>query len=362
MPSLAPNILVIKYSALGDLVFITPMLKALREGYPTSKITLLTYSWVVKLVPCIHDVDEVMVYDVPIRISIRGIFEIIRLMYRLRAVRPEIVIVGNRNSIFGLLAYVSGARYRLGFTSTRFLTHSTPFISYDHEVDRYLSIVSTIGIQTNNKNTSLKILEEDLKTLDNKLFTDGLSLHTPLIVVFPGGGENPLTSMVIKRWSQDRYREVIKRILGVYSYSVVLIGSEQEKSMCGEIAAYLDHVVNFAGKLTFQEIVALGRYCRLFIGGDSGPTHLIAATGAPTITLFGPSDPRLVAPRGKQQLYIWTKPPCAPCYTPETVKQQSYFQGRTFICHTGTHECMQSLTIDDVWEKITGILAPGEEA
>jgi ADP-heptose:LPS heptosyltransferase len=101
---------------------------------------------------------------------------------------------------------------------------------------------------------------------------------------------------------------------------------------------------------SLREMVALGSRCILFIGGDSGPTHLIAATGAPTISLFGPTDPRLVAPRGKQQIYLWKQPPCAPCYTPETVIQRQYFKGKTFICHTGTLECMKLLTVDEVWD------------
>lgn len=353
MQSSAPNILVIKFCAIGDLVFITPMLKALRIKYPISKITLLAYSWVVELVPCIPDVDEVVISDIPSETSfIKKVIGAIRLLRQLHEVKPEIVVVGHRNSVFGALAYLSGARYRLGFTGTRFLTHTTPFVSTVHEVDHYISILNTIGIKIYNHNTSLTIQEKNSISLDNMLAANGIPLKIKLIVIFPGGGENPVVKATFKRWYLERFQELIKKISESYTYPIILIGSEADDALCKEIARRTNQITNLAGKLTLGELVALGGRTQLFLGADSGPTHLIAATGAPVISLFGPTDPRLLAPRGLHQIYIWKHPVCAPCYTPDTVKQKINSLEREFICHTGTHECMKSLTVDDVWKMI----------
>ncbi|MGD1045874.1 MAG: glycosyltransferase family 9 protein [Bacteroidota bacterium] len=329
------------------------MLKALRSKYPSSKITLLAYSWVVDLIPCIPDVDEVVISDIPSATSfIKKIIDAVRLLKQLHAVKPEIVVVGHRNSVFGALAYLSGARYRLGFTGTRFLTHTALFNSSAHEVDRYLSILNTIGIEIKNHNTNLTIQEKDLISLDSKLIANGIPPKIPLIVIFPGGGENPVVKMTIKRWYLERFQELIGKIGESYTYPIILIGNGADNTLCQEIASHANQITNLAGKLTLGEIVALGRRSHLFLGADSGPTHLIAATGTPVISLFGPSDPRLVAPRGLHQIYIWKHPVCAPCYTPDTVQQKINSLEREFICQTGTHECMKSLTVDDVWKLI----------
>jgi lipopolysaccharide heptosyltransferase II len=347
------NILVIKFCAIGDLVFLTPMLQALRHKYPDSTISLTVSNWVLELLPCVPGVNETVVSDAPYEPSLlRKIVGAVRLLKRGRAFDPDLVVVGHRNSLFGLLAYLTGAPQRIGFTGTRFLTHTVPFVSSDHEIDRYLAILRCVGVGKTSSSTLLKIQDRDLRNLDNKLIGQSIIPGEPLVVIFPGGGENPAIRMTIKRWLTERYGELIRRIVERYHNHVILIGSADERSLCAEVASEAPGVVNLAGMLTLREIVALGRYCALMLGGDSGVTHLIAATGAPTLSLFGPSDPRLVAPMGKNQTYLWKQPACAPCYTPETTLQKKYFAGNTFVCHIGTHECMRLLTVDDVWRKV----------
>ena len=344
------NILVIKFCCLGDIVFISPALRALRASYPKARITILVSHWGAELIPCLPMVDDVIVSDAPYEKSFwNKLISAVQLIQKLRKLRPDIVFNTHRNSMFGLLAYLSGARYRCGFTETRFLTHTSPFQHSQYEVERYLSVLSAIGIHSENTVTILQAPKQDYESVDRKLEALHISPEKDVIVIFPGGGENVGTSMTIKRWYPERYVELIRLIQGQTGGSIILVGGKEDKSLCNQIASPCEGVINLAGELSIREIVALGKRCRVFLGSDSGPTHMIAATGAPTVALFGPTDPRLVAPRGKNQEYIWKQPACSPCYTPQTVLQKQYYRGRTFICHTGTHECIQSITVDQVW-------------
>ena len=104
--------------------------------------------------------------------------------------------------------------------------------------------------------------------------------------------------------------------------------------------------------------------CNYFISGDTGPLHIAAAFGVSTLSLFGPSDPRLVAPENSDEskakhMYIWSHPECSPCYTPETAinkKHSMYWKGNNFICWTGTNECIKNISIEEVFNELKYML------
>lgn len=353
MPPKRTSILLIKFCCLGDIVFLTPTIRALHAAYPERSITLLVSSWVKEIIPCIPDVDGMIVSDAPFERSVtKRLFGAINMIRRIRELRPEIAIVAHRNTAFGFLAYLSGAKHRIGFDTTGFLTHTAVFDETAHEVDRYIAIVRSFGTEVRENATQLQAPHADRISLDQKLATCGIQQTDSPFVIFPGGGENPGMNLSIKRWTADGYRETIQRIRERLKLPVVLVGSTSDRDLCTDVAGGDQGVANLAGQLSLREIVALGHRCKVFLGGDSGPTHLAAAAGAATITLFGPTDPRLLAPRGEKHRVLWKQPQCAPCITPRTVLQKTYFNGKTFICHTGTHECMRDLDVEDVWNVI----------
>ena len=104
--------------------------------------------------------------------------------------------------------------------------------------------------------------------------------------------------------------------------------------------------------------------CDYFISGDTGSLHMAAAMGVSTLSIFGPSDPRVLAPVNDEETpnkhkTIWKKPACSPCYTPDTAIDKSnkkYWQDGGFICHTETHECMKSISPENVFFQFTKML------
>jgi lipopolysaccharide heptosyltransferase II len=360
------RILVIKLCCLGDIVHMTPALRGLRGKYPRAEITLLISQWVVDLVKCIPFVDDYILYDAPYSTSIsRRIRETVALLSKLRKEPYDVILIGHRNRVFGILALLSGANTRVGFIGVPFLTHQVPFEPTVHEVERYLDLVRSLGATVETPETELRPLCRDQESIDELMEKHGVAKGARVVGIFPGGGQNPGTFMTIKRWYPDQYSQLINNLCREYGYAVLLVGNDSEAELNERIRkAVADscQVFNLAGQLTLRQFVALAARCCLFVGGDSGPTHIAAAVGTPTLSLFGPSNPRLVAPRGRLHRYLWRQVHCSPCYTPVTVMARRNLDGNDFVCWTGTHACMKELMVNDVLQTIREMMRETEKA
>lgn len=364
---LAPSpqkILFVKLCCIGDIVFTTPALRALRSAFPSAHLTFLAASWVKEIVRQLPSVDEIMLFDAPLwdgRI-VKKTIATMGLVSRLRAARFDLLIVGHRNRFFPLLGYLAGIRTRIGFErgGGRLLTHAVSFRSEVYEARRYLDLLAPLGISWEDETPRLEISDDARRESVARLSAEGVEPGAMLVAVHAGGGENPGTRMTIKRWDLRRYVEVCTTLLEETPASILLIGGQGDKELNDEIVRSLPQqarrVRNLAGRVPLGSIPGLLGTCRLVVGGDTGPVHLAAAVGTPTLYLFGPSDPRLVAPHQPNVRWLWHRVACSPCYTPETVLQKKYFRGKEFICHTGTHECLEALTAREVAETIRSML------
>ncbi len=351
------RIVILKYCAIGDLIFLSPMIRTLKENFSEIEIALVAYSSVADLASCIYGVDKVFVSDFPaIKNLFKKAFSALHLLRDIRKYRAEILFVGHRNRLFGFFGLLTGIPTRIGFETNIFLHHAIPYNASIHESDRYLNLLKPLNIVKFEKLPLLVTSSKRGQQVHNKLLEKGINDSEKVIVIFPGGGSNVLVSMPIKRWGKDRFIKLIHLIQQTYLYPVILIGSCDEFNLCQEIANQCDGVINFAGDFTIPELIELGQFTALMIGGDSGPTHLLAATGVPTISIFGPSDPRLVAPRGTNQVYVWSKINCAPCYRPDTAPQAYRTKNGKFLCENGGRACMEKVLVEQVWEAVKAIL------
>lgn len=348
------KILVFKLCCLGDIIFITPVIINLKKNYPDAEIYLIASGWINSLKKFIPEIDGVLTYEPPYEEGLfKKIFSSLKLIRLLRKEKFDLVFLGHRTNYFGLLLRLSGIPYRFGFNVTKFLNRTAPFATEKPEVLRYLDVLEANDINIHTRQTKLNKIrtkEEIRKALD-------LPQDKKIIGVFPFGGVNPGTQMRIKRWGILRYENLIKMIEDRYEGKVAVLifegKLEEEKYDIKEEFKY-----TFKRTSDFESVSA----CDLFVSGDTGMVHIAAAFDIPTIALFGPSDPRLFAPlqtSDTPHVYIWKKPPCSPCYTPETSIDKSnskYWNGNTFICNTGTLECINNITEEEVFQNIKNIL------
>ena len=128
----------------------------------------------------------------------------------------------------------------------------------------------------------------------------------PFIVAHPGGGINPGMRFEGKRFPPPRFAELVDRVAEVKGAGVILLGGPDDGDLVAEVARYLEAPCHSSvGKLTFVEIGALAAEAMLYIGNDSGLTHLAAASGAKTVMLMGPTDPRRYGPYTKDSMVVW---------------------------------------------------------
>lgn len=348
------RILIFKLCCIGDIVMMTPSINALRKKFPDAKITIVVNSWVKDITSYLRNVDRVIISDALYEKStigkINGAFGLIR---ELRKHSFDMVLLGHRNNVFGLITMLSGIKYRLGFCGTKFLNFCEKFREDIHESERYLSILKSIGIDE-----TICIPELKRKfTREEILSKTGLDPQKKVIGIFPFGGINPGTDMNIKRWELEKFLELVKRF-GVEHKDVSILlfeGSEKSEKIADK---------HFGDNVKVMKIgTDLISSCDVMLCNDTGAMHIAAAIGIPTLTIFGPTDPKLLAPlnpHGKNIHRIISKNlECSPCYNTSNAIDRNngkYWQGNKFICHIRTHDCMKLITVDEVFYELSSMI------
>src|SRR5574341_174881 len=337
------KILFIKLCCLGDVLFTTPTIRAFRKKYPQASLVYLTGSWCEKIVSWNPHLGKAIVFDAPFsRKSIyQKINETWKLIRQLRAGKFDLIVNFHRDFRASLLAWLSGARQRIGFRqsgASYLFTRQAEFSLNLHEVKRYLSLAEVCGARPDGYH--LEAVKKRSQKAQTE-YTDSLR-----ICIAPGGGKNPGTFMPIKRW--PCYAELVRRLKAEIDCSIILVGDRFDM----ETGEKIDRenpgaVVNLIGKTDFSELADIVQQSSFFIGNDSGTLYLAAALGIPTIGIYGPSDPDLVAPLGEQHTALKQSLYCSPCYRPDTVYGQSYFD-----CWTKTFDCMRMLSVEKIMQAV----------
>jgi ADP-heptose:LPS heptosyltransferase len=239
------------------------------------------------------------------------------------------------------LAWLSGAKHRVGFNQSGadyLFTRRIDFSENLHEIKRYLKLADICGAESDDYHLEA-VKEKSQKPQTN--FSDSLT-----ICIAPGGGKNPGTFMPIKRWPY--YAELVKGLKSEMDCSIILVGDRFDMESGEKIERENPGAaINLIGKTDFSELADIIQQSSLFIGNDSGALYLAAALGIPTVGIYGPSDPDLVAPPGEGHISIKGSLYCSPCYRPDTVYGQSYFD-----CWTKTFDCMRKLSVEKVMQAV----------
>jgi heptosyltransferase-2 len=354
------KILVFKLCCLGDIVFMTPSIAALKKNFPAAQIYLIASQWVERLIPYLKNIDEVIIYDAPLKGGFfYKFFSFINLVGKLRKQRFDLAFLGHRANVFGLVLKLSGIKYRLGFRGTRFLNCTAEFDGDIHETERYLNILKKNGIETDSASPELK---QD-RVADDIQKEYNIPTNKFIVGIFPFGGINPGTKMDIKRWDYERFEELIRKTAETFPEVVILMfeGSEANEKVDSRFRPDQGYGTGRNDKYDNVRIMKINidliSVCNIFISGDTGPLHIAGALDVSTLTIFGPSNPELVKPLSKPvgktiRKFVWKKPVCSPCYTPATAIDRNntkYWRADDFVCYVGTHVCMKEISVEDVF-------------
>jgi heptosyltransferase-1 len=333
------KILLIKLSALGDVVHTIPVLNKLRRRYPNARIDWLVTPGIAELLrhnPAINNVIEFLrdEWSEPWRPA--AYVSTARLIAQLRAAEYDLVIDLQGQMRSAVFAFTSGAPVRIGFDKPRAdaftslprvipeearkhawkgaregswlaYTDTSPLPTLDiHPVERYLGVGPMLGLDDGPADFSFPIPQEATVRIDGLLDYYEIG-RANIAIVAPG------TVWETKQWRADAFAEVARH-LQQQKLAVVLIGSEGERGLCEEIARLAPGVVNLAGETALSELAALISRAVICVTNDSGPMHLAVALGRPVVSVFGPTDPVWAGPYRQPDSVVRADIPCSPCY------------------------------------------------
>ncbi len=329
------RILLIKPSALGDVVHTIPVLVKLRARYPRARI-----DWLIT-----PENAEVIRHH------------------------PALLVVDMHGQMrSALFALISGARVRIGFDrpikfsrtisaehdlknvpnrgwrgaregSWIAYTHRIPIPTLDvHAIDRYLWVGSLLGFDDEPPDLAIHLSPETIQTVERLLEEHGVPADKPLVVLVPG------TIWETKHWTIEGFAGVAREFLRE-GFAVALAGTKRDEARCQQIAAAAPGTIDLCGKTTPADLAGLIQRAEVAVTNDSGSMHVAASLGKPIVSVFGPTNPVHIGPYQRPESVVRIDLPCSPC---------NY---RRLSQCPFDHACMNQVTSEMVVERARKILA-----
>lgn len=322
----AQRILIIDLLYLGDLIFATPFIKELRRNFPQARIDMIVNSAFLEIMEDNPYLDHVYAYNKKwsLRYSIGFARKIGKNKYDL-----GLNIHGSWRT--ALLMRIINPEYNVGFNGESrgvFLDLKLEQEDNKNMVHVYLDFLREIGLNVEDSLPRLMVSNEEKNNIDRRLIEWGVAEEEKLIALNTGG------TWPTKRWKIEGFAELADILNRQYG-KVIFVGSKGDLDRVEKIKALMEtDPVIATGKTTLKELAALLERCQLVISNDSGPVHVAAAVGTPTITIFGPSDDRKYRPLGEEHYIVENGIECRPCGKHE--------------CPLGHHKCMQDIEAEDI--------------
>ncbi len=305
------KILVKGVNWVGDAIFITPALSALRSGFPKAKISLLTPEKVAEIYQGNPNINELIIYK-----RKGSLKERMKLIRTLKEKKFDLGIIMQSTSYEpAILFYLARILERVGYSHSLRNLLLTKVVKRSkgtqHEVDFFLGLIKALRVEIEGKEVFMAENREAKAWAGNFLIENGRKEGDPLIGIFPGAYFGPA-----KRWFPERYATLADRLIKSYRARVVLLGEKNDLPLIQKIIDKMTaNPINAAGKTSLKQLRALIERCHLFITNDSGPLQIASTIKTPIIALFGSSDPQKTGPwRKKDCSIIYKKVPCSPCF------------------------------------------------
>lgn len=340
------RILLIRSSAIGDIVFASGFAAALRRSYPKAHIAWLVESGMRELLAANPDLDEVLVWPKGewLRLWRARRYaalwrEVRRFRRELRARRFDTAI--DLQGLFksGMLAWLSGAARRIGLGSREGSQHlMTEVIEKGGDPRRisseYLYLAQKLGLDCGD--FPLTVHVDPASRQQAARTVAELGIAGPYVVICP------FTTRPQKHWLEDQWQMLIQRLQAEFGWPVLMLGGPADQDAAARIAAGAIPVHDLAGRTRLPEAAALIAQATLVIGVDTGLTHMGVALGRPTVALFGSTCPYL-DPGSAMAVVIYKDLSCSPCR-------------RRPSCQ-GAYTCMREIGVEEVLASGRGLLA-----
>ena len=321
---------------IGDVVMISPAIRALRNRFPRSEITLLAKTRVLDALRGSPYYDRLLEYDRPGAHAYPS--GRLRLIRSLRRERFDLAVLFQKAFEAAFLARAAGIPIRVGFrTDSRgwLLTHPVEEPGETHHVEHFLRIVEAVGCRTSDRRLSFHLDQRSRDAAARFLRDGGIRAEELRVAVHPGASKAP------RGWHPERFAQVASRLAQEHGARPILLGSDADRSTLEGMAAIIGPaaILPPAGQ-TLREMAALLERCHLLICNDSGPMHVAAALRIPVVAIFGPGHPARTAPYTDAGLYrvLTAAYPCSPC-------RQKFFR-ECLPAPSGKPYCLEDVPVE----------------
>jgi heptosyltransferase-1 len=331
LANLAPQrVLIIKPSAIGDVVHALPVLNLVRRKWPAARISWLVTPACSGLLEGHPLLDEVILFE---RKRWGGMWKSPRLLGEWRRFTRELRerkfdLVIDLQGLFrsGWLARKTGAKVRVGFANARelaplFYSHRVPIDTPEqHAIERYVKLARFIGCDDGPVEFPFATTDADRAHVAELLRADVGDGRYALLL--------PGTNWETKRWPVEKFAGMVAPLREQFGLVSVLAGGPD----AGAMASAIPGAVDLTCRTTLKQLTALLERADLVVANDSGPMHIAAALGRPLVTPFGPTNPVRTGPFGRMDSVIRLNIECSPCYSR----------------HCSHRSCLRGLEVDPV--------------
>lgn len=337
------DILIVKFCCMGDAVLVVPSLRALRETFPKARLTMLCTPRTLAIFQDCEYLDEVRVFQLTgargaAEFLTAGVPALLRTLGWLRARQFDAAVdFDNYYNWTTFLSFFAGIPVRVGFDppaqGRRFLlTHPVAYAGDRHMVEFYLDLPRALGADTAHRDPALPVAAEALRWAEQFLAAGGYAPGAaPLVALSPGRSE----AWHFIRWSESNFIATGEALQRGFGTQLMLVGGKSEVEIAARMAAAFAErgirVIDATGKSDLHQSKALLRLCDLLVCNDSGPMHLSAAVGTPTLAVFGPANHWRWGPYGDLHRVEREQLPCSPCL----------FMGKLGVCPGKELACLE---------------------
>ncbi|MBN2383723.1 lipopolysaccharide heptosyltransferase II [bacterium] len=343
------KILLVKTHAIGDVLLTTPSIVALRHLFPEAQIYALVGNWSRPVLEYNPHLTGLISFDDSILFHYK-ILAIFKLIRRIKKEKFDWAFIFQPSTMVHLLIMFSGIPYRIGFDnqgSGKTLNKAVAWDIRDHTyiAEKFLELIQVVGSRETRVKLEFFLSPQDIEFSKNfyREHKRVLEQSGAIIGLCPGGGVNPRDRVMAKLWPIDRYVSLLEHLSKQTEACFIVFGLAEDqiylKRLIRNCQPFADRIIDACMKTTLHQLGALFMKCDLIITNDSAPLHVAVALGVPTVSIFGPTNHRVLLPAHTRHQAIQSTLNCSPCY------HNSPFPGCIHV------RCMEDISVQTVVER-----------
>jgi len=351
------SFLIINPFGIGDVLFSTPLIRSLKENFPSCEVFYLCNR---RTQPVLKDnplINKIFVYErdefeVVKKVSkLLWIKKIMSFVSEIRKENIDIAVDLSLNSQFGFFAWFAGIKKRIGFNYKkrgRFLTEKIKMNGFEgkHVIEYYLDLLQFLKVKPLSLQMELFIDQRDKLWCKNFLERRNIDKQDIFVCIAPGGGESFGKDAYRKNWALDNFVKVSERLQKDLKTKVCILLGPKEKNI-GKAFKESSNLMVFSPSTIMQASSIIDR-CDLFISNDSGLLRVANALDRKIVTIFGPVDEKTYSPYpfdSKKHVVIKKDLPCRPCYKKFRLPECLY-----------QLKCLKDITVEEVFDSVKSLI------